>query len=527
MKHLFILLTLASLLLAACGGSPTPDIEATVQAAIAATQAAPDIEATVQAAIAATQAAQPTEMLAPEPTQSDMPTAALGETPAATMGVPTAAPGEIPTSPVDTPSPPLSGGRVESLCPDPQPPLVTDFEVRQTPDLPEPPPRVPFRDPVFGTCLLRVTDRTADLSPDDPSVGLKNEYSRVQSFNADGSRILVRSIEANWYLYDAHTLQPLGQLPLEVEPRWDASNPDLLYYSEETHLMAYSVRSGEQSLVHDFDMDFPDQSLAAVWTRYEGSPSLDGRYWGLMAQDQEWQTVALLVYDRVKDRVIATRDMREMSEIEREIDSVTISPLGNYFLAYHDKYCEHGQLGDDARPCGLMVYDRNLANGRGLLRIVGHSDTALDAQGREVLIYQDIDTDHISMLDLDNGTVTPLWPIDFSHTPIGLHFSGRAFRRPGWALVSTYSGGHPTDYTWMDDQVFAVELKPGGRVVRLAHTHSLVDENQEHDYWAEPHVSANPELTRVLFTSNWGRSGTGEVEMFMIALPPDWPERLP
>jgi len=55
------------------------------------------------------------------------------------------------------------------LCPDPQPPLVTDFEVRQTPDVPEPEARVPFRDPVFGTCLVRVTDRAADLSPDDTS----------------------------------------------------------------------------------------------------------------------------------------------------------------------------------------------------------------------------------------------------------------------------------------------------------------------------------------------------------------------
>ena len=36
-----------------------------------------------------------------------------------------------------------------------------------------------------------------------------------------------------------------------------------------------------------------------------------------------------------------------------------------------------------------MVYDRNLQNGRGLLRIVGHSDTALDAEGREVFVYQD------------------------------------------------------------------------------------------------------------------------------------------
>lgn len=30
----------------------------------------------------------------------------------------------------------------------------------------------------------------------------------------------------------------------------------------------------------------------------------------------------------------------------------------------------------------------------------------------------------------------------------------------------------------MNDEVFIVELAAGGRVVRLAHTHSLVDENE-------------------------------------------------
>ena len=396
---------------------------------------------------------------------------------------------------------------------------MTDLDVRQAPDLPEPSPRIPFRDAAFGSCLVRVTDRKADLSAGDPSTGMKNEYSRVQSFNADGTRILVRSIEAEWYLYDAATLQPLGRLPIETDPRWDANEPYLLTYSDETRLMAHDVRSGEQRIIHDFAADFPDQSVTAVWTRYEGSPSLDGRYWGLMATDMNGESVALVVYDQVADRVTATRDVRGTPEL----DTVTISPLGDYFLGYFD-YCESG-LGSEAHPCGLMVYDHELQNGRGLVRAIGHSDVALDAEGREVLIYQDVDVDTISLLDLANGSVTALWPIDFSHTPIGLHFSGRAFRRPGWALVSTYSGGYPTAYTWMDDQVFAVELKPGGRVVRLAHTHSLVDEDQEHDYWAEPHASVNPDFTRVVFTSNWGRSGTGEVEMFMVILPPDWPER--
>jgi hypothetical protein len=446
---------------------------------------------------------------------------------------PTPADGAADEEAVSTPSerpasspPPSVEALTSPLCSDPPLSFVTDFEVRQTPSLDEPQARVPFRDPVFGTCIVRVTDRTADLSPDDPSQGLKNEYSRVQSFNADDSRLLVRGIEATWYLYDVHTLQPLAELPLGVEPRWDAADPDLLYFSDETRLMAYDLRSGEQTLVHEFADDFPGQALAAVWTRYEGRPSADGRYWGLMAEDEDWETVAFLVYDRQTDQVIASRDMRDVPGVEEGIDHVTISPLGNYFIASFDRYCEHGRLGDDAHPCGLMVYDRDLTNGRSLLRIIGHYDPVLDAEGHEVIVFQDIDEDNISVLDLATGEVTPLWPIDFSHAAIGLHFSGCAFDRPGWALVSTHDGD-PGAYTWMDDQVFAVELKPGGRVVRLAHTHSLVDEEQEHDYWAEPHASVNQDFTRVLFTSNWGRSGTEEVEMFMIELPPDWPERLP
>jgi hypothetical protein len=67
-------------------------------------------------------------------------------------------------------------------------------------DLGEPTARQWFTDPTFGTCLVRVTDRAHDLSPGDVSVGLVNEYARVQSFNADVSRLLVRGVEGTWYL---------------------------------------------------------------------------------------------------------------------------------------------------------------------------------------------------------------------------------------------------------------------------------------------------------------------------------------
>jgi len=412
------------------------------------------------------------------------------------------------------------------LCAGPVPPLVTDLEVRQTPLLAEPAARHPFRDPAFGTCLVRVSDRGTDLSAGDASMGLKNEYSRVQSFNADESYLLLRSTEAGWYLYDVASLQPVGPLPLGAEPRWDAREPHRIYYTEETRLMAYDVQSGRASLVHDFAGDLPGQSLAAVWTRYEGRPSMDTLTWGLLAEDRDWRPVAFLVYDLAADRV-TVRDVRSLPGIEDDVDHVTISPLGTYFLASFDRYCEPGQLGDDGHPCGLMVYDRGLARGRGLLRIAGHYDVALDTEGREVVVFQDIDGDQIAMLDLESGAITPLWPIDFSHSPIGLHFSGLAYNRPGWALVSTYSGGYPEAFTWMDDEVFVVELRAGGRVVRLAHTRSRVDQEQEHDYWAEPQATTNRNLTRLLFTTNWGRSGTDQVETYLISLPADWTANLP
>ena len=413
----------------------------------------------------------------------------------------------------------------ETLCEGEQPPFVTDFQVLEEPPLAEPERGVPFRDPLFGSCVVRLSNSRSDLSPDDPSTGIKNEYSRVQSFNADGSLLLLRGIEATWYVYDAANLRPLGQVPLDIEPRWSATEPGLIYYISETRLMEYDLAAGQASLVHDFSAEAPGSLM--VWTRYEGSPSADGRTWGLMAEDEDWLASHYLVYDLQTDIVTATRDLRDWPEEERESDSVTISPLGNYFVVQMDKFCDPGQLGTDANPCGLMVYDRDLQNGRGLLRIVGHSDLALDAAGREVMVYQDIDNDTISVLDLETGAITPLWPIDFTHCDgCGMHFSGRAFARPGWALVSYYDGD-PATYTWMDDSVFAIELRPGGRVVRLAHHHTLVDPDQEHDYWAEPHASVNQDFTRILFTTNWGRSGTGEVDVFVIQLEQDWTGRIP
>jgi len=392
--------------------------------------------------------------------------------------------------------------RLSSSDAAPVSPKDADLKVVQAPPMSKPQARTPYTEPTFGASVVRVTDAKSDVSGGDTSVGMKNEYSRVQSFNVNDTYIVVRSINAYWYLYDANTLKPIRQLPFqgEVEPRWDANDPNRLYYVDDKKLVAYNVTSKQSNVVHDFSKDVPSNT-AFVWTKGEGSPSMDGRYWGFMADDPNGKPLALLIYDLAQNKVIAKRNVPSNAP---DYDHATISPMGGYLFAGYDAY-----------------YDRTLTK-ETPLSSVGHGDLALDAQGREVMVYQDTKTDSISMLDLATGKVTVLFTIDFSKHSKGFHISGHAFKKRGWALISCFIEGNYPSSDWMDNTIFAVELRPKGRIIRIAHHHSLYNPRVEHDYWAEPHATVNRDFTRVLFTSNWGKTGTEQVEMYMIKLPENW-----
>jgi hypothetical protein len=396
--------------------------------------------------------------------------------------------------------------------------------------------REAWRDPAFGTCVVRVTDRLADF--DTPQTGLKNEYSRVQAFNADESLIMVRGVDGDWFLYDAHTLEPIQRLAFSLdEPRWDAQNPlrfsYTVWFDGIPQLMAVDLtpRAGgfevTTSVAHDFTGELPPAWNATfVWRRWEGSPSADGRYDAFLVEDPDFVTRGLITYDWQTGAILGRYTVPH-GELN-EPDSVSISPLGDYVLAQFE-FCESGTMGTYEEPCGAMIYTRDLLDGWGITRIIGHSDLALDAQGREVLVYQGIDTDQIVMTGLADGETTPLLGLDFSTGVYGLHISGQAFNRPGWAAVSVHPEAPSLDFSnpfWMVGTVFAVELKADPRVVRLAFHHSIRSET-EADYFAEPQVTTNRDFTRLLFTSNWEHYGAGEVDMYLIVLPDDWTEKLP
>jgi hypothetical protein len=164
---------------------------------------------------------------------------------------------------------------------------------------------------------------------------------------------------------------------------------------------------------------------------------------------------------------------------------------------------------------GTVAWSRDFRTRQPMQPHTEHSDLAIGANGHD--LYVSIDYDHggyFMMVDIDTGRRTDLIRTYVSGAATAVHFSGKAYDRPGWVLVSTYDGKGPAQ--WYTDKVFAMELAPNPRVYQLAAHHSVV----KGTYFAEPQAAVNRDFTRVLFNSNWGSPGSDDVDAYMIRLPP-------
>ena len=170
------------------------------------------------------------------------------------------------------------------------------------PDLPRPKKGLPAADPAYGNCVVRVTDHAEEKL----ARFARHDYSRRQAFNADGSRILIGANDGTWHLYDGNTLEYVERLSKpagDAELQWHPTDPDLLYFMPANGLgmMLYelNVKSGSVREVADFGDRLKKiwPGAAAAWTKAEGAPSADGRYWCFMVDDAEWHSLGVFAWD--------------------------------------------------------------------------------------------------------------------------------------------------------------------------------------------------------------------------------------
>jgi hypothetical protein len=381
-----------------------------------------------------------------------------------------------------------------------------------------------FKEPSFSTCMFRATDHRTEPS----SFYLRNDYSRRQAFNATSTYFLAYSNDGSWHLYDANTLVPLRELPPggDAEPQWHPTDPNTLYYLPTNgglSLLKVDVRTNAITTVVDFRGKLPAWAATAthLWTRSEGAPSANGRYWGFLAYDDGWNLLGYVVWDLQNAALVGSR------QANGGVDNASISATGRWFVVSAD--------------AGVWAWSADftrkvkIANNGGV-----HSDLALGATGHDLFVSADYQSDAggVYFVDLDtcptvsaSSTTAPLCErtVLFSMYTTGgwstLHFSGKAFATPGWVLVSTYDTQSNTGtLPWFKDKVFALQLKANPKIYPLAFTRRVAPQQElgqtgADAYWTEPHATVNRDFTRISFNSNWGNPEGADIDIYTIQLP--------
>jgi hypothetical protein len=378
--------------------------------------------------------------------------------------------------------------------------LVSGKRSDAVPSVPKPVRGQTFAEPTYGTCMVRATDHVADRA----AGFTRNDYSRRQAFNIDNSRFIVYTLDGSWWLYDAGTyafIKNLSQLGGDAEAQWHPANPDLLYYLPTNGGLTVNelnVVTGQSRVVGDFRNNRLNNWLppgaAHVWTKSEGSPSADGRYWAFMVESSSFAELGFIVWDLTTDTIVSSY------ATSNRPDHLSMSPTGNYVVVSWDD--------------GVTVFDRDFTNPRLVSPRGEHSDIALDANGDDVYVSVDYQANDgtIYMSNLRTGMRTDLFPTYLDGGASAFHFSGKAFNKPGWVLISSYADSGPPE--WLYRKVFIVKLSANPTIYNLAHTHEIYNQ-----YWTEPHASVSRDFTRILFNSNWDVDSATDVDAYMIEIP--------
>ena len=366
-----------------------------------------------------------------------------------------------------------------------------------------------FPDSLYSSNLARITDKTTD-SYSGP--GIENEYARSDAENCDGTRIILRGQDGEWYLYERPgyaMLKHLGGLGLgeEPEPRWDASDPNRFFHLHGSELRQYDITGDTSSVVHDFRNEYAGASF--ITTKTEGDASRDRRYWCFMVEDSIFNVLAVACYDRELDSVVGAK-----TSFPDGINWVSMDMSGSHCIVGFESSAAQAFT----RDFGTMT---QLPSGA-----TGHMDLAVTADSADVMVFQSNTTDSITMVNLSTGVATPLAAIPFDvNTDIGLHFSGNCADTPGWCLVSTYGAENPPSgqaHSWMDNLLFMVELEADPRVVKVCRTRCYTGRSPQPNYFAEAYATVNRAGTRIYFGSNWGDFTQDYTDAYEVDLPSDW-----
>jgi hypothetical protein len=239
----------------------------------------------------------------------------------------------------------------------------------------------------------------------------------------------------------------------------------------------------------------PFPAAKSFWTKAEGTTSADGRVLTLMAETYNASGsvtfYGVLTVDMATGAILGSRAGGSRP------DHVSTAPSGKYAVISGDS-----AEGTVACPVDFKTACRKLHTKS------EHSDLAYGPNKEDLYVYTDYTAGQIVAKNIATGAsfnLTALYPA--SGAGYAAHISGQAFGMPGWVVISTYadfSNYSTRPASVLQPQyrkVFLAELKPGGRLLSVAHNRATV-----HEYRDEPQATISRDGSLIGFTSNLGGS---------------------
>jgi outer membrane biosynthesis protein TonB len=409
---------------------------------------------------------------------------------------------------------------------------ITDRGVYAEPPLPPlPAAGGTYRDPVFGTEILRATGAS-----DCPDLGCGNWYSHWPTFNANNTRLLIRKGETGYALLK--DFDPVNfkvgatskQLPNDIwvggvrygGPTWESAiwshtDPDIIftfpsYNDGGLRLFSYNVVTDTFKMLADFNY-LNTSGLNCLWQMNKSADD-DVFSWSLMKVGNNGVPVGYIVYKRSTNQLLFnvpnTMDFNE----------VHVDKTGHFLNIPLNR----------PLPDGDSMEFLNLDTGQ-LTKILdgapdfrpGHGDL-----GTNSIVGFDNDADGITIRKM-NEPHNPhyvfwyragLGPTGTADWTQDMHMTMLADNED-WVTIGTFVD--PTinlpSLGVFKDEIFQIALDGSQRVRRLLHHRSSIDfKTDTTGYWAMPKPTISRDGRFIAYTSNWEKSG--RYDLFIARIDP-------
>lgn len=376
--------------------------------------------------------------------------------------------------------------------------LANDLENRPMQDIAKPGYLDAIIDPSFGTTIRRITNAVNGQV-------IKPMYSTIQAWNADETFMILydqgNGVHQLLNGMDYTFIRNLDDVnPDDVEQIfWDFNDPEVFYYVDRTNsdLIKYGVSSKNKDILANL----------GELSNCNGNIGL-GNDVQMMSWDSDvigfrCDNISAYAY-RISTKELITFDLPNV-----EYTAPMPLPSGNRFY--------HGPQIYDAKANLEKTLNEKKTEHSCLGQLVGGADVHFAiafAEGPEGgcigdIIAHDIETGEcFSVISESQG---------YAYPQSGTHISAVSHKNPGWVAASMM--GYDQDGQTLLDQELVIARVEKGNVEVFRIGHHRADED-EFDYWGEPHAVISPSGTRVLFGSDWSGSDDGKsVDSYVVELP--------